>query len=130
MPAHVARVIGSSLNTRKASVANLGVCLLVALLALFVANTARAHGYVDIARSKLCATAQNVDCGPIRFEPQSLEGSSGLPWIWAGRWRDCKCWSGTVFKTQRTNCWALAKNQHQRRPQCFYLALHREPCDP
>lgn len=58
---------------------------LVALLAaagstLVVASPAQAHGYVSSppSRQALCASGAVPNCGPIQFEPQSVEGPKGL----------------------------------------------------
>ena len=53
--------------------------LVVVLLLSFTTNFVSAHGYIDIARGKLCSTAKNTNCGPIQYEPQSLEGLDGFP---------------------------------------------------
>lgn len=47
---------------------------------LFVASPASAHGYVSSppSRQALCAEGTMADCGPIRYEPQSVEGPKGL----------------------------------------------------
>ncbi|WP_395104118.1 lytic polysaccharide monooxygenase [Actinomadura sp. SCN-SB] len=45
-----------------------------------VAGPASAHGYVSSppSRQALCAQGAVPDCGPIQFEPQSVEGPKGL----------------------------------------------------
>uniref|UniRef100_UPI0004713C7E lytic polysaccharide monooxygenase n=1 Tax=Salinispora cortesiana TaxID=1305843 RepID=UPI0004713C7E len=45
-----------------------------------VAAPAQAHGYVSgpPSRQALCAQGVVSDCGPIQFEPQSVEGPKGL----------------------------------------------------
>ncbi|MGK5555370.1 lytic polysaccharide monooxygenase auxiliary activity family 9 protein, partial [Actinomadura kijaniata] len=47
---------------------------------LVVASPASAHGYVSSppSRQALCAQRAVPDCGPIQFEPQSVEGPKGL----------------------------------------------------
>ncbi len=47
---------------------------------LTVASPALAHGYVSAppSRQALCASGAVADCGPIQFEPQSVEGPKGL----------------------------------------------------
>ncbi|MFE9105555.1 lytic polysaccharide monooxygenase [Actinomadura geliboluensis] len=47
---------------------------------VLVAAPASAHGYVSAppSRQALCATGAVPDCGPIQFEPQSVEGPKGL----------------------------------------------------
>ncbi|GAA0559360.1 lytic polysaccharide monooxygenase [Actinomadura livida] len=46
---------------------------------LFTAAPASAHGYVSAppSRQALCAAGAVPDCGPIQFEPQSVEGPKG-----------------------------------------------------
>lgn len=40
-----------------------------------------AHGYVEEPKSRayLCKLKQNVNCGAVEYEPQSIEGSKGFP---------------------------------------------------
>src|SRR5918998_4883077 len=47
---------------------------------LTVASPALAHGYVSAppSRQALCASGAVANCGPIQFEPQSVEGPKGL----------------------------------------------------
>jgi chitin-binding protein len=47
---------------------------------LAVASPALAHGYVSSppSRQALCASGAVANCGPIQFEPQSVEGPKGL----------------------------------------------------
>ncbi|GGQ44469.1 lytic polysaccharide monooxygenase [Couchioplanes azureus] len=47
---------------------------------LAVTSPALAHGYVSEppSRQALCASGAVKDCGPIQFEPQSVEGPKGL----------------------------------------------------
>jgi chitin-binding protein len=44
-------------------------------------ETAQAHGYIDSppARGYACKLGQNIDCGAIYWEPQSLEGPDSWP---------------------------------------------------
>ncbi|MFI9503485.1 lytic polysaccharide monooxygenase [Nocardia sp. NPDC052566] len=52
------------------------------LVAVVGAGTANAHGYVSSPASRQAQCAQGtVSCGPIKYEPQSVEGPKGL--------RDC-----------------------------------------
>ncbi|UOY93304.1 lytic polysaccharide monooxygenase [Ectobacillus sp. JY-23] len=56
--------------------------VLFVLFSLFVfGKEAAAHGYIQspASRSLLCQQGQNVNCGQIRYEPQSLEGIGGFP---------------------------------------------------
>ncbi|WP_405492524.1 lytic polysaccharide monooxygenase [Streptomyces sp. NBC_00096] len=65
---------------RAAAVAAAGLGA-VTTLALVTAPTATGHGYTDtpISRQKLCANKTVADCGPIQWEPQSVEGLKGFP---------------------------------------------------
>lgn len=48
---------------------------------LLIQSSVWAHGYMSqpAARSFLCKQGTNTNCGPIQFEPQSLEQKSGFP---------------------------------------------------
>lgn len=64
----------------RAGAAALGLGLLAGVT-LLSAPTASGHGYTDtpISRQKLCANKTVSDCGPIQWEPQSVEGYKGFP---------------------------------------------------
>lgn len=55
--------------------------LALGLLAATLPALATAHGYISApeSRSLLCSKGGNSNCGPIQYEPQSLEGPSGYP---------------------------------------------------
>lgn len=55
--------------------------LALGLLAAALPVLATAHGYISApeSRSLLCSKGGNSNCGPVQYEPQSLEGSSGYP---------------------------------------------------
>ncbi|PRX68736.1 chitin-binding protein [Cohnella sp. SGD-V74] len=55
--------------------------LIAAAALLVVAEKASAHGYVSspASRAVLCTAGKNKDCGPVIYEPQSLEGKGGFP---------------------------------------------------
>ncbi|MFJ7156616.1 lytic polysaccharide monooxygenase [Streptomyces sp. NPDC101118] len=65
---------------RRLTAAALGVALIGGFSALS-APAATSHGYTDqpISRQKLCANKVVPDCGPIQWEPQSVEGPKGFP---------------------------------------------------
>ncbi|MER7759549.1 lytic polysaccharide monooxygenase [Streptomyces sp. NPDC097619] len=65
---------------RRATAAGVGLGVLVGA-GIAMAPTAQSHGYIDqpISRSKLCQTKAVSDCGPIQWEPQSVEGFKGFP---------------------------------------------------
>lgn len=47
--------------------------------AMMLAQSAFAHGYMINSRANLCALSKNSNCGPIQWEPQSVEGSDRYP---------------------------------------------------
>lgn len=57
-----------------------GLLLLFACMLAF-AKSVSAHGYVDdpASRAIQCKNGLNTNCGPIIYEPQSLEGPKGFP---------------------------------------------------
>ncbi|MEU8470177.1 lytic polysaccharide monooxygenase [Streptomyces sp. NPDC029006] len=63
----------------KASAAVLGI-VTVGAIALS-SGAASGHGYTDlpVSRQKLCQNGTVSDCGPIQWEPQSVEGPKGFP---------------------------------------------------
>ena len=58
-----------------------GGILLTGLLTFGFSEKASAHGYVEspASRSYLCKQGVNVNCGPVQYEPQSVEGIGGFP---------------------------------------------------
>lgn len=58
-----------------------GMLLFMMALMLMIADHASAHGYVNSPSSRafLCKTGDNTNCGPIMYEPQSLEAPKGFP---------------------------------------------------
>jgi len=52
-----------------------------ATLTVLTATPAFSHGYTQSppSRSYRCAQQQVTDCGPIQYEPQSVEGPKGFP---------------------------------------------------
>jgi chitin-binding protein len=89
--------------------------IMLALVALSVSGGVLAHGYImePAARNYLCQTGANEDnkCGPVRYEPQSVEGEDGfpaagpkdqeLPGVSNSRW--------SQLNTQRFDYWAKNK---------------------
>ncbi|WP_058909857.1 N-acetylglucosamine-binding protein GbpA [Entomohabitans teleogrylli] len=53
----------------------------LAVATLTVASSALAHGYIEspASRAYMCKLGQNVDCGSVQYEPQSVERASGFP---------------------------------------------------
>jgi polysaccharide deacetylase family sporulation protein PdaB len=58
-----------------------GMLLLTGAGMLLYAESAFAHGYIEApaSRSYLCKQGQNVNCGQIQYEPQSIEAPKGFP---------------------------------------------------
>ncbi|WP_230352754.1 N-acetylglucosamine-binding protein GbpA [Lelliottia sp. WAP21] len=52
-----------------------------AIATLTVASSAFAHGYIEspASRAYMCKLGQNIDCGNVEYEPQSVERASGFP---------------------------------------------------
>lgn len=53
----------------------------LAVATLTVASSALAHGYIEspASRAYMCKLGQNIDCGTVQYEPQSVEKTSGFP---------------------------------------------------
>jgi predicted carbohydrate-binding protein with CBM5 and CBM33 domain len=64
---------------KKISAAVVG--LVVAGTTVLASGSASSHGYTEspISRQKLCANGTVTNCGPIQWEPQSVEGPKGFP---------------------------------------------------
>jgi len=82
---------------------------------LAVASPALAHGYVSSppSRQALCASGAVGNCGPIQFEPQSVEGPKGLMSCSGGNSRFAqlddpnKGWPATAVGNSVTFNWVL-----------------------
>ncbi|AHH95463.1 lytic polysaccharide monooxygenase [Kutzneria viridogrisea] len=57
------------------------IAIAAVVLPVLFAGPASAHGYSSSppARSQLCAQGVVKNCGPIQYEPQSVEGPKGFP---------------------------------------------------
>lgn len=57
------------------------LALITLLCTMMIVERASAHGYVQSpgSRAYLCKTGANTNCGPIVYEPQSLEAPKGFP---------------------------------------------------
>ena len=53
----------------------------LAMATLTVASSALAYGYIEspASRAYMCKQGQNIDCGLVEYEPQSVERASGFP---------------------------------------------------
>jgi chitin-binding protein len=58
-------------------VAPLAVCGMIG--SMLFASDVSAHGYIDNGRSSLCKQGLNKSCGPVQYEPQSVEGVGNFP---------------------------------------------------
>ena len=52
---------------------------LLFIITLSLSTSVFAHGYILKSRAKLCAQGINHNCGPVTWEPQSVEGSDRFP---------------------------------------------------
>ncbi|MGG0756907.1 lytic polysaccharide monooxygenase [Brevibacillus laterosporus] len=64
----------------KSSVA-FGITLAAMAGTMVFASSASAHGYIEspTSRALLCKQGQNVGCGQVQYEPQSVEGKGNFP---------------------------------------------------
>ncbi|MFC4307168.1 lytic polysaccharide monooxygenase [Cohnella boryungensis] len=58
-----------------------GGLLLILACSLLFADRASAHGWLIDGRGDLCMTGQNLNCGPVQYEPWSVEGRGDFPEI-------------------------------------------------
>ncbi|GAA4839913.1 lytic polysaccharide monooxygenase auxiliary activity family 9 protein [Saccharopolyspora rosea] len=98
---------------RKLTAAAAGAALAPILLAI-PAGTASAHGYISSPPSRQAQCAEGtVECGPIKYEPQSVEGPKGLQSCSGGNQSfaelddDSKGWKATPVGTNVTFNWKL-----------------------
>ncbi|ASR46062.1 lytic polysaccharide monooxygenase [Paenibacillus kribbensis] len=70
-------------NHRKLSmkwfIFSIGALFLMLAGSFVFAESASAHGYLTDSRAHLCSTGQNTNCGPVRWEPFSVEGRGDFP---------------------------------------------------
>lgn len=96
-------------------IAVLGGILLAPVLAMLPTSPASAHGYISNppSRQAQCA-AGTVECGDIKYEPQSVEGPKGLTSCSGGNSRfaelddDSKNWQATPVGRTQTFTWSLS----------------------
>lgn len=107
------------MNLKKNLISAAGVAAAAPLIfVLLPAGTANAHGYVSspASRQAQCA-AGTVECGPIKWEPQSVEGPKGLTSCSGGNEAfeelndDSKGWEVTPVGNSVDFTWTL-KVQH------------------
>lgn len=65
---------------RKVAAAAGGIAAVPLVLIALPANPASGHGWITSppSRQDMCATGRVANCGPIQYEPQSVEGPKGL----------------------------------------------------
>ncbi|WP_084964296.1 lytic polysaccharide monooxygenase [Thermoactinospora rubra] len=93
-----------------------------------IAQPALAHGYVSAppSRQAHCAAGRVANCGPIIYEPQSVEGPKGQRNCHAGdpRWAplndDSKAWPVTGVGTSVTFTWTFTA-RHATRDYEYYI---------
>ncbi|AZQ85389.1 hypothetical protein EKO29_16200 [Colwellia sp. Arc7-635] len=68
-----------------------------------VSISAYSHAYLTSSRAKLCQERQNLNCGPVIYEPQSLEGMDGFS---SSGPKD-----GTIASAGREDQWSLLNEQ-------------------
>ncbi|MBV2361951.1 lytic polysaccharide monooxygenase auxiliary activity family 9 protein [Streptomonospora nanhaiensis] len=116
------------MNLKKASLSAAAVALATPLLfALMPAGTANAHGYVSSPPSRQAQCAAGVvECGGIKWEPQSVEGPKGLKSCSGGNARfaelddDSLGWQVTPVGRSATFTWRLTA-QHATSTWEYYI---------
>jgi len=68
-----------------------------------VSINAYSHAYLTTSRAKLCQERQNINCGPVIYEPQSLEGIDGFPSLGPK--------DGAIASAGREDQWSLLNEQ-------------------
>ncbi|TQM71307.1 chitin-binding protein [Actinomadura hallensis] len=109
--------------------AGLGLAPLIAVM--LPATAAHAHGYVSAPPSRQAQCAQGiVDCGAIRWEPQSVEGPKGLHSCSGGNARfgelddDGKGWQAATVGNTVTFTWTFTA-RHRTRDYEYYVGGRR-----
>lgn len=101
------------------------------LIAIIPATSAFAHGYVSapMSRQAQCA-AGTVECGPIKWEPQSVEGPKGLQSCSGGNARfaelddDGKPWRAAGVGRTATFTWTFTV-KHRTQNYEYYVGGRR-----
>jgi chitin-binding protein len=102
------------MSAKRRLAAMIGAGMAPLLAVSLPAATASAHGYVSAPLSRQAQCAQGiVDCGPIKYEPQSVEGPKGLRSCSGGNAEfaeldnDNKPWRVTSVGSSTTFTWSL-----------------------
>lgn len=102
------------MHTKRKLAALIGASIAPVVAVSLPASTASAHGYISSppSRQAQCA-AGTIDCGPIKWEPQSVEGPKGLKSCHGGNERfaelndDSKGWKVTDVGQSTDFKWTL-----------------------
>ncbi|MFD8545518.1 lytic polysaccharide monooxygenase auxiliary activity family 9 protein [Streptomyces sp. NPDC059649] len=102
------------MNKKRKLALAIGAGIAPLLVVTLPVTPASAHGYVSAppSRQAQCA-AGTIDCGPIKWEPQSVEGPKGLTSCSGGNSRfaelddDSKGWKVTPIGHTQTFTWRL-----------------------
>ncbi|MFK0295322.1 lytic polysaccharide monooxygenase auxiliary activity family 9 protein [Streptomyces sp. NPDC090442] len=100
------------MNKKRKLAASIGAGIAPLLVLTMSVSPASAHGYVSSppSRQAQCA-AGTVDCGPIKWEPQSVEGPKGLTSCSGGNSQfadlddDSKPWKVTPVQSTQDFTW-------------------------
>lgn len=102
------------MNAKRRLAVVIGVGVAPLLAVTLPAATASAHGYVSSPPSRQAQCAAGVvDCGPIKYEPQSVEGPKGLQSCSGGNADyaelndDSKPWRATAVGSSTDFSWKL-----------------------
>ncbi|SDJ50480.1 chitin-binding protein [Actinokineospora alba] len=109
-----------------------GAALAPLLLVVIPATPALAHGYVSspASRQAMCAQGKVPDCGPIVWEPQSVEGPKGQRNCHAGLSQfaqlndDSRPWPTTSVSGRVTFNWVITA-RHSTRDWEYYIGNTR-----
>ncbi|WP_333775008.1 lytic polysaccharide monooxygenase [Streptomyces sp. IBSBF 3136] len=100
------------MNTKRRAAVAIGALVAPALAVSLPASSASAHGWVTLPTSRQEQCAEGVvDCGQIKYEPQSVEGPKGLQSCSGGHAEyaeldnDSKGWKVTPVGTTATFTW-------------------------
>ncbi|PZD96501.1 chitin-binding protein [Paenibacillus sambharensis] len=74
-------MVPSKMPKLKLLVLTAGAMFMVIACSLLLADRASAHGWVENSRSDLCYDKVNKNCGPVMYEPWSIEGRGDFPEI-------------------------------------------------
>lgn len=102
------------MHVKRKIAAAIGAAAAPLLVLTLPAGQASAHGYIDSppSRQSQCA-AGTVECGDIKYEPQSVEGAKGQKSCSGGNSRfaelddDSKGWTATPVGSSTTFNWKL-----------------------